>query len=159
MRHGGCEFIFIYVQWNHVWFWLIGWLCPLSCSVQNRRQVNGESILSISKVRREFLNVPFRCHVVSPADRKTGLLYLQEGAVSVYKSLGFINLLWSSMRKKNAPANCSRLVSVLAEQHYVDLNCGCLNSCSWPQRSLHHSCTVPLCISDHPDPGSRIPLL
>ncbi|CAG08253.1 unnamed protein product [Tetraodon nigroviridis] len=46
--------------------------------VQNRRQVNSESTLSISKVRREFLNVPFRCHVVSPADRKIGLLYLQE---------------------------------------------------------------------------------
>uniref|UniRef100_H3C1L0 Interleukin-1 receptor accessory protein-like 1 n=1 Tax=Tetraodon nigroviridis TaxID=99883 RepID=H3C1L0_TETNG len=51
--------------------------------VQNRRQVNSESTLSISKVRREFLNVPFRCHVVSPADRKIGLLYLQEADRSV----------------------------------------------------------------------------
>ncbi|XP_056895768.1 interleukin-1 receptor-like 1 [Takifugu flavidus] len=42
-----------------------------------RRQVT-ESTLSISKVRREFLNVPFRCFVVSPADKKVGLLYLQE---------------------------------------------------------------------------------
>lgn len=45
-----------------------------------------ESTLSISEVRREFLNVPFRCCVVSPADKKVGLLYLQEGIVC---SLGF----------------------------------------------------------------------
>lgn len=81
--------------------------------------MNGESTLSISKVRREFLNVPFRCHVVSPADREIGLLYLQEGIVC---SLGFLNIRWRKISKKIAPLiitisisdiNRDRLESVL----------------------------------------------
>lgn len=78
------------------------------CSVQNRRQVNGESTLSISKVRREFLNVPFRCHVVSPADRKTGLLYLQEGAVC---SLGYKRTLELNKEEKCSSDNYNQYKS------------------------------------------------
>uniref|UniRef100_A0A3Q3XN22 Uncharacterized protein n=1 Tax=Mola mola TaxID=94237 RepID=A0A3Q3XN22_MOLML len=47
--------------------------------VHKRGRVYRVSTLSISKVLRQFLNVPFRCHVLSPADEKTGEVWLKEG--------------------------------------------------------------------------------
>ena len=41
------------------------------------------STLSISKVLREFLNIPFQCHVLTPADMKTGEVKLEEGILQV----------------------------------------------------------------------------
>ncbi|XP_070770818.1 interleukin-1 receptor type 1 [Enoplosus armatus] len=44
----------------------------------NRGRVFGLSTLSISEVPRRFLNVPIRCHVMSPAGADAGLVWLQE---------------------------------------------------------------------------------
>ncbi|XP_076603237.1 interleukin-1 receptor-like 2 isoform X2 [Chaetodon auriga] len=50
----------------------------------DRDKVYGLSILSISKVSRQFLNVPIRCHIMSPADGKVGVVWLQEADHSAF---------------------------------------------------------------------------
>ncbi|XP_070694240.1 interleukin-1 receptor type 1-like [Pempheris klunzingeri] len=45
---------------------------------RNRGTVYGVSTLSISNVRRRFLNVPFCCHIMSPVGEEVGELRLQE---------------------------------------------------------------------------------
>ncbi|XP_044073766.1 interleukin-1 receptor type 1 isoform X2 [Siniperca chuatsi] len=44
----------------------------------DRGRVYGLSTLSISTVPRHFLNVPIRCHIMSPAGANVGLVWLQE---------------------------------------------------------------------------------
>ncbi|XP_068593087.1 LOW QUALITY PROTEIN: interleukin-1 receptor-like 1 [Cebidichthys violaceus] len=44
----------------------------------DRGQVYGQSNLSISKVRRHFLNVPISCFVSNSAGRKAGIVWLRE---------------------------------------------------------------------------------
>lgn len=45
--------------------------------------------LTITEVRQQFLNVPIRCFASSPVEKKSGVLWLQEGAsCSVVWSVG-----------------------------------------------------------------------
>ncbi|XP_070832210.1 interleukin-1 receptor-like 2 [Chaetodon trifascialis] len=50
----------------------------------DRDRVYGLSTLSISKVSRQFLNIPIHCHIVSPADVKVGEVWLQEADHSAF---------------------------------------------------------------------------
>lgn len=62
---------------------LIDWLTgPAPFSVHRRGRVFGESTLSISNVRRHFLNVPIFCWVLNPGGSHKGDVWLQEGISS-----------------------------------------------------------------------------
>ncbi|KAM4561344.1 interleukin-1 receptor type 1 isoform 1-T2 [Fundulus diaphanus] len=52
--------------------------------IHDKGQVYGQSILSIPVVRREFLNIPINCHILSPAEEKFGEARLQEADYSTF---------------------------------------------------------------------------
>ncbi|XP_047226023.1 interleukin-1 receptor type 1 isoform X2 [Girardinichthys multiradiatus] len=52
--------------------------------IHDRGKVYGQSNLSISIVRHEFLNVPINCHISSPVEEKFGKAWLQEADHGVF---------------------------------------------------------------------------
>ncbi|XP_032385383.1 interleukin-1 receptor type 1 [Etheostoma spectabile] len=67
-------------------FWYVGKTASDDCEglqvswkyIHKQGRVFGQSTLTISKVLRQYLNVPISCHVVNPVGSKVGVVLLQE---------------------------------------------------------------------------------
>lgn len=52
---------------------------PVAFRIWEENKVFHRLTLTIPEVSPHFLDVPIRCHALSPAEQKSGVLWLQEG--------------------------------------------------------------------------------